>query len=274
MTSRFAYVPGTDELIAYFGHTELIQGVRHQGGYLATLDASGSQDVLSDWFGSHNLDQRLLVRGDEVALLGLGDAYPKGVFFSFASDPSTDVIYAMASNGTGATNGQLGGIVDLGDELVVPFITNRSLAQDLDAGTWPDIDETIADQIAEGANNGTDLGLLRVPSSGASGALMPVWLEPARSADARLVSLKSARYGEGGLVLVVWGEATGGSRNATTTYFTMIVDREGAVCQPKTALPPMLAPTSGDDIVRRSDGSIVWANAEAGPPTIVTLTPG
>ena len=39
--------------MAYFGHTQRYDdGVRHQGGYLATVDASGAQDLIDGWFGS------------------------------------------------------------------------------------------------------------------------------------------------------------------------------------------------------------------------------
>jgi hypothetical protein len=82
--------------------------------------------VVSDWWGSHNLDQRLLV-SDQVAMLGLGDAFPKGIFFSSqTSRPQTRVIYTLAGNGQGRTNGQLGGMVDLTNVVAVPFITNDS----------------------------------------------------------------------------------------------------------------------------------------------------
>jgi len=145
-SGRLAYVPDSDTLFAYFGHTQRYDdGVRHQGGYLASLDAGGTQQVLSGWFGSHNLDQRLLVDAARVATVGLGDAYPKGIFFDYAAmRPRTNVIYRLAADGVGSTNGQLGGMVDLGSEIAIPFITNRSVAQDLDAGTWPDIDDAIS----------------------------------------------------------------------------------------------------------------------------------
>jgi hypothetical protein len=159
-SSRFGYLRASDTLVAYFGHTQRYDdGVRHQGGYLATVDAAGNQNLLDGWFGSHNLDQRLLVEGSAPAVLGLGDAYPEGIFFSFLNDnPRTNVIYPLAAAGNGTANGQLGGMVDLGGEIVIPFTTNRSIPQDLDAGTWPDIDETISDQIREAAASGTDLG--------------------------------------------------------------------------------------------------------------------
>jgi hypothetical protein len=54
----------------------------------------------------------------------------------------------------------------------------------------------------------------------------------------------------------------------------MVVDRDGAICQAKTPLGAEFAFTSGDDIVRRSDGSIVWATLQGSAVSLVTLTPG
>lgn len=277
-SGRLGYVSGADQVVAYFGHTQRYDdGVRHQGGYLATLDAAGSQEILSDWFGSHNLDQRLFTDASGAAVVGLGDAYPEGIFFSFLEErPRTAVLYALAAAGNGATNGQLGGVVDLDDELVIPFITNASIPQDLDAGTWPDIDETIADRIREAAANGTDLGFLRVAKNGTNPdePLAATFVDTALAQGARLERLKAARYGSGGLVLLAWAETTGGSRDGTSQYFTMVIDREGAVCQPKTPLAAELAFSSGDDIVRRSNGAIVWSVVQDGVLSLVTLTPG
>jgi hypothetical protein len=40
---RFGYLSGSDELVAYFGHTQRYDdGVRHQGGYLAAVNGAGS----------------------------------------------------------------------------------------------------------------------------------------------------------------------------------------------------------------------------------------
>jgi hypothetical protein len=274
-TARLGYVPETDTLVAYFGHTQRYDdGVRHQGGYLATVSAAGEQDVLNPWFGSHNLDQRLLIDGSRIAVLGLGDAFPKGIFFSYADDARTNVIYKLAADGVGSTNGQLGGMVDFADQIIAPFVTNRSISQDLDAGPWPDTDEAISMQIRDAAAAGTDLGLLAVPKSSLpDGDLAPIWLDAAVASGARLGSLKSAQYGTAELILLAWAETTGDRRNMSSTYYTMVVDREGAVCQPKTQLQASLAFHAGDDLVRRPDGTIVWANVQAGRVQIVTLTP-
>lgn len=277
-TSRLGYVSEIDEVVAYFGHTERYDdGVRHQGGYLARVNAEGEQTILSDWFGSHNLDQRLLTLGTTAAVIGLGDAYPEGIFFSFLGErPRAGVLYPLASAGNGSTNGQLGGMVDLGDEILIPFITNNTVPQDLDAGTWPDIDEEISQRIRDAAGNGRDLGLLRLPASGEipDGGLTATWIDTGLAEGSRLLHLKSARYGTGDLVLLIWAEATGSGRQSQISgYYSMVIDGTGAVCQPKTLIDSAFAVTGGDDIVRRSDGSIVWANVQNGAAQLVTLTP-
>jgi hypothetical protein len=281
-TSRLAYISATDELIAYFGHTRRYDdGVRHQGGYVAAVSASGEQLVLQNWFGSHNLDQRILVDGDRAALLGLGDAFPKGIFFSLtdAERVRANVLYLVAADGSGTANGQLGGMLMLDAEIAVPFITNRSISQELDPGPWPNPDPTIQAEIRTAARNGRELGIVHVPRDGvpADTTLEPVWVETSRGSElgdeARLESLKSARYGEGAFILLAWVEATGGTRDRTAAYYTMVVDRTGSVCQPKTRLSDTMAFTPGDDIVRHPDGSIVWASAASGALRLVRLVP-
>jgi hypothetical protein len=272
--SVFAYLPGSDELLAYFGHTRMTQAVRHEGGYLATVSASGTQNVLDDWFGSHNLDQRVSVGSSFTAVLGLGDAYPKGIFYSPLTDPRSDVVFTLAGNGVGTANGQLGGMVEFDDAIVLPFLTNDSISQDLTPGDWPNTDETISAQIEAAGNNLNVLALLTAPKARQQTELAPVRLDPALTAGAHLDSLKSARYGTGSLILLAWAEVSGSGRDETRAYFTMIVDRAGGVCQPKTPLDVANSFTGGDDMVLRADGSIVWANTNGGGITVVTLTPG
>jgi hypothetical protein len=166
-------------------------------------------------------------------------------------------------------------MVDLGSQIAIAFITNRSIPQDLDAGTWPNIDDAIAQQIRDAAANGTDLGLMQLPKSGTnpSAQLTPVWLDAARPSGARLERLKAVRYGSGNLLLLAWAEATGTTRTPVRQYFTMVVDSAGAVCQPKTPLAEEFALPAADDIVRGPDGSIVWANISGQTIRVVTLTP-
>jgi hypothetical protein len=274
-SGRLGYVPDSDELVAYFGHTQRYDdGVRHQGGYLATLNATGVQELIDGWFGSHNLDQRLLIDGARIAVLGLGDAFPKGIFFSYTQQARTNVIYRLAADGVGSTNGQLGGMIAIGDQIISPFITNRSISQDLDAGPWPDTDEAISMQIREAAAAGTDLGLLPIPKASLpDGDVTPIWLDAAVASGARLGSLKATRYGTADLILIAWAEITGDRRNQMSKYYTTVVDPAGAVCQPKAELPAMHAFTPGDDIVTKPDGTIVWANITGGRVQIMTLTP-
>lgn len=273
---RLVYLAGTDELLAYFAHNEMIEDVRHQGGYLAALDAAGKQRVINKWFGSHNLEQRVIVDGTRAAVLGLGDAFPKGLFFSWTDSKSVRpaVIYRVAVSGNGAANGQLGDMVALQDTSLTSFITNRSVPQDLSAGDWRDIDPMISMQIRQAAASGVDAGLVFIAKSGApTGDLPPTWLNLQPASGARIANFKTVPYGKTGLFLLAWSETTGPGGRAARTDYTMVVDRTGAVCQAKIALQPAHGFTS-DDFVQRADGSTVWANFQAGRVNVVTLRPG
>jgi len=272
-------------VLAYFGHTQMYvmadSMVRHQGGYLAIVDAAGKQTLLDGWFGSHNLDQRVIVDGTKASVLGLGDAYPKGIIYSAASTgakPRANSIYPLAANGVGSTNGQLGGIQDGGDAYLIPFVTNQSLAQNFDAGVWPNIDDAKSKQIGDTAKNGTDLGLLRMSKTMAApmGGLTATWLDAQRGkelGEATSISmLKSARYGTG-YYLLAWKETSTVAGSKKSGLFTMLIDGQGGVCQPKTALLADYQFTTGDDFVTRPDGRISWANANGGVINVVTLTP-
>jgi hypothetical protein len=269
---RLAYIPGTDQLVAYFGHMQLLQGVRHEGGYLATLSPTGTQTVVSGWFGSHNLDQRIVVDGAQVATFALGDAYPIGFFFTYIQTPNTNVVYRVAAAGDGTANGQVGGMFALSDVNVASFITNRSISPDIDAGMWPNIDMTVADQISAASAAGTDTGFLLIPKTSAPGPVTPVWVDVKPASGATMAYLKAARYGTGDLIFLGWVELTGNMFMPTSNYYTMVVDRTGAVCQPKKQLDAANG-FSYDDVVVRPDGAIVWANGQGGHANIVTLKP-
>jgi len=247
--------------------------VRHEGGYVAKLSASGTQTVLNGWFGSHNIDQRLVIDGTRAAVLGLGDAYPVGFFFSYLESLNTNVIYTVAGDGQGDANGQIGGVFALSDVIVASFVTDKSIAQNTGAGTWPNIDQTVASKIAQGGVDGTDVGLLLVPKTALpSGDLKPVWVNISPARGARVAYLKSVQYGSGDLILLAWAELTGNQYAPTSAYYTMVVDRTGATCQPRRALDAANG-FAYDDMVRRPDGAIVWANGQGGRVHIVSLTP-
>ena len=90
---------------------------------------------------------------------------------------------------------------------------------------------------------------------------------------ARLTSLKAVKYGDGGLILIAWAESTGTTRMPVSTYYTMVVDRMGATCQPKTPLSAAHACAGGDDLVARADSSIVWANVQSNRINVIKLVP-
>jgi hypothetical protein len=54
--------------------------------------------------------------------------------------------------------------------------------------------------------------------------LEATWLAPQPAMGARLTSLKSARYGKGELIFLLWGESMGSGRSASAPmYFTMVI---------------------------------------------------
>jgi hypothetical protein len=273
-------VSESDTLVAYFAHTQRYDdGVRHQGGYFALIDGSGEQNLQNGWFGSHNLDQRLVSDGTEAYVLGLGDAYPEGIFFGSTASGNRHnptVLQPLASAGNGATNGQLGGLVDLGSDLLIPFITNLGVPADIDAGTWPDIDETVATEIRGAAANGTDMGVM-VVSKGAAptsdSSLEVTWLDVALTEGASLSRLKAAPFGDARVALL-WAERTGSNRSASHEFFTMVLARDLSVASPKASLAAAYSFSGGDDVIPSSTGSVLWASAQDDGIYLVTMNPG
>jgi hypothetical protein len=271
---RLGYVPMTDELVAYLGHMEMLQGTRHQGGYIATLSAAGVQTVNNKWFGSHNLDQRLAIVDDaKVAAFGVGDAYPRGFFASFTDHASPVVVYRVAASGDGAANGQVGSIIEVGDSVIASFVTDKSISQDLSAGDWPNIDMDVSMQIREAAADGVDVGFLSLPKAGPfTKDVTPAWATLPVTPGSRIASLKTVRYGKGDALLVAWTERSVSMRSPKTAFAAAVFDRHAGLCQPKR----LLADAQGftyDDLVAKPDGSIVWANAFGGQVHVVTLGP-
>jgi len=249
-TGRLAYVPATDTLVAYFGHQQRYDdGVRHQGGYLATVDAAGTEERLSGWYGSHNLDQRLAVlRDGRVGLYALGDTYPPGLIFDWLDAPDTTVVYDQ-------TEAQLGDIVELSNSLLLTFLDGQSF---YDAET------------GGGEASATRIGLITVEPGQALGPLEPRFLEPEKESGATMTYLHAVPYGPSGeLILLAFRETA----SRTDRFFTMVVDRAGTVCQPKTELAAEHG-FLGDDFRLRPDGTISWTNAVDDRILVVTLTPG
>ncbi len=164
-----------------------------------------NETVHSEWFGSHNLDQRLLVDGDRAALLGLGDARTWGIFFSYHDEPETDVAQQLAANGVRRHQRTARRARRSRRAAPRAFITDRALSPDFDPGEWPNGDEAKIEEVREAANHGKDLGFFLVDKEGGvpEGGIEPIWIESGRSGDASLENLKAAPYGSGGLVLLI-----------------------------------------------------------------------
>ncbi len=249
-TGRLAYVPASDTLVAYFGHQQRYDdGVRHQGGYLATVDSAGVEERLSGWHGSHNLDQRIAVlRDGRVGLFALGDTYPPGLIFEWLNEPDTTVVHDQ-------TEAQLGDIVELSNLLVLTFLDGQSF---YDAET------------GGGEPSATRIGLITVEPGQALGPLEPRFLEPEKESGTTMTYLHAVPYGPSGeLMLVAWRETA----QRDERFFTMVLDRAGTVCQPKTELASEHG-FLGDDFRLRPDGTISYTNAVDGRIRVITLTPG
>ncbi|HEX3135558.1 MAG TPA: hypothetical protein VHX44_18490 [Planctomycetota bacterium] len=83
-TGRVIYNEATNTVGYYLAHQQRWPDmVRHQGGYIGTLQPDGSNLTRADgWFFSHNFDQRLISSGSSFYALAHGDAYPRALGFS------------------------------------------------------------------------------------------------------------------------------------------------------------------------------------------------
>jgi hypothetical protein len=117
--------------------------VRHQGGYIGTLQPDGSNLTRADgWFFSHNFDQRLISSGSSFYALAHGDAYPRALGFSRWNiaagvlSKQFDVQYHKipGMGGDNRTDCLTGGVVEMnsGKHFAVVFATsNERKAQDV-----------------------------------------------------------------------------------------------------------------------------------------------
>jgi hypothetical protein len=81
-------------------------------------------------------------------------------------------------------------------------------------------------QIRTAAANGTDVGLLTLPKSGAVPKdVMPTWVNLQPAAGARVGSLKTVKYGNTDTLLMEWTELTGSAFRPAATFFAAVVDR-------------------------------------------------
>lgn len=143
-TGRVIYNEATNTVGYYLAHQQRWPDmVRHQGGYIGTLQPDGSNLTRADgWFFSHNFDQRLISSGSSFYALAHGDAYPRALGFSRwnigngALSKQFDMQYHKipGMGGDNRTDCLTGGVVELngGKHFAVVFATaNERKAQDV-----------------------------------------------------------------------------------------------------------------------------------------------
>jgi hypothetical protein len=167
--------------------------VRHQGGYIGTLQPDGSNLTRADgWFFSHNFDQRLISSGSSFYALAHGDAYPRALGFSRwnigngALSKQFDMQYHKipGMSGENRTDCLTGGVVELngGKLFAVAFATSNE-------------------------RKSFDVGITLIDANGAT--VVPTkWLTSYQDGQ-RANFPRIARYDQA--ALVTWEEVTGSS---------------------------------------------------------------
>jgi hypothetical protein len=143
-TGRVIYNEATNTVGYYLAHQQRWpDGVRHQGGYIGSLQPNGTNLTKADgWFFSHNFDQRLISSGSSFYALAHGDSYPRALGMSrwnIAGGVLTkqfDVQYHKipGTGGDNRTDCLTGGLVELngGKHFAALFATsNERKAQDV-----------------------------------------------------------------------------------------------------------------------------------------------
>jgi hypothetical protein len=235
-TGRVIYNEATNTVGYYLAHQQRWpDGIRHQGGYIGTLQPDGSNLTRADgWFFSHNFDQRLIASGSSFYALAHGDAYPRALGVSRwniaggALSKQFDVQYHKipGTSGDNRTDCLTGGLVELtgGKHIAVLFATaNERKAQ--------------------------DVGITLVDANGA--VVVPTrWLtnypEGTKATFPRI-----ARYDQH--VFAAWEECTGSTARMRVLLMSPDLNQ---VFVDKTYADVELPTTY--DLVNLADGSIAW----------------
>ncbi|WP_367871654.1 hypothetical protein [Luteolibacter sp. Populi] len=238
-SGRLAFNPATQNLISYTGHSQRhSDGIRHQGGHVATMSLAGVLAVANPWYCSHNFDQRLLVDGSNFYTLAHGDAFPRGLVFGRWQDAAggatmtNDVQFFTipGTSGDNVTNTQTGGFVKLASGNIGIVYSTKA-----------------------GRNNYDVRYRELTPAGQASGSA--VWLT-SYPAGTFAIFPKIVRHGD--VAAVFWEEVTGGSVRAVRSKLV------GTAAANATAMA-----TVSDTAVRVSayydmaplpNGGILWAS--------------
>jgi len=263
-SGRVAFDAAHDRIAVYLSHRMLWDdNVKHQGGLLKFIDGSGTiLGGMNNWGGdsaggdnwlySHNFDQRLWVHGDELVLLGLGDAYPRAITFRRQVGSSVnldeEVFDIPGSIGDNDTMSQLGALVVLPDGgYLVVFTT-------------------------EAGREARDVAIVAVSAGGQAGA--PVWLtEHTAGQGINAINAKAAVWGS--TVLVAW-ETVGlptqpwVPTNDHLAHF-VTVDAQGVATSSPVEVPAVRLPR-GDDWVTLPSGEVAWATGEGSEVNLYRVT--
>jgi hypothetical protein len=234
-TGRVIYNEATNTVGYYLAHQQRWPDmVRHQGGYIGTLQPDGSNLTRADgWFFSHNFDQRLISSGSSFYALAHGDAYPRALGVSRwniaagALSKQFDVQYHKipGMSGDNRTDCVTGGLVELngGKHVAVAFATSNE-------------------------RKSQDVGITLIDANGV--VVVNKWLTT-YAEGTKATFPRIARYDQ--QVLVAWEECVGSS--AKMRMLLMSPDLNQTFVEKTFA--DLELPTTYD-LVNLTDGSIAW----------------
>jgi hypothetical protein len=240
-TGRVIYNEATNTVGYYLAHQQRWpDGVRHQGGYIGSLQPNGTNLTKADgWFFSHNFDQRLISSGSSFYALAHGDSYPRALGMSrwnIAGGVLTkqfDVQYHKipGMGGDNRTDCLTGGLVELngGKHFAALFATaNERKAQ--------------------------DVGITLVDANGT--VVTTRWLTTYQEGQ-KATFPRIARYEQ--QVFAAWEECAGASIRMRVMLLSPDLNQ---VLVDKTFADLELPTTY--DLVNLTDGSIAWVIAKSG----------
>lgn len=240
-TGRVIYNEATGTVGYYLAHQQRWpDGVRHQGGYIGTLQPNGSNLTRADgWFFSHNFDQRLISSGSSFYALAHGDAYPRALGMSRwniaggALSKQFDVQYHKipGMSGDNRTDCLTGGLVELngGKHVAALFATSNE-------------------------RKSQDVGITLVDANGS--VVTTKWLTQYQDGQ-KATFPRIARYEQH--VFAAWEECTGSTARMRVLLMSPDLNQ---VFVDKTYADLELPTTY--DLVNLTDGSIAWVIPQGG----------
>ncbi|MGV2289790.1 hypothetical protein AAHK20_13850 [Trinickia sp. YCB016] len=259
------------QYIAYIlGLESYLSGNFHEGGFLRYIKDGSTPSLVPNktagyvsdgWMASHDLDQRAArvdrtKSGSGFVFAGLGDAYPRSVFAYDGRTGSRINVFAIpGSLGANSTYTILGGLdVQEGNTVALSFVskyvsnsTSDNSANELNVAValvslsdFP----AIAKAQDSNANDVSKIKFVYLTKLG----------KDTLAVDPKLAALGKDKF------LVAWREV---SSTATTTANAVpkyaVIDVNGNVLIPATAMPAGFQFHRTDDFLAASDGNVYWA---------------